>query len=263
MKSASYILVLLSMICCLRVSSQSKPVIVLPKIRSADIMWSKEIWRSIDLSDRFNFPFYFPIEKRKDKLSLFDVLSKGLVSKEFKAYKTDDLVGNDTLPYDQLKNKLVFRDSMLFYYADEFGNDSIKRKLQIDTLTGEYIVQYYIRETWFFDKQRSVMDVRIKAVCPVKYDMEKGMLIPLFWIDYEEARPYLNSFTAINSKNDSEERTFDELFIKRKFNSTIKKESNLYDREIADYVRNEKEAVKESERIKEFLRDFECDMWQW
>ncbi len=107
------------------------------------------------------------------------------------------------------------------------------------------------------------MDVRIKAICPVKYDVEKNLLLPLCWIDYEEARPWLNSFSALNSKNDSEKRSFDELFIKRKFNSTIKKESNIYDREIADYVQNEKEAIKESERIKEFLREFECDMWQW
>lgn len=243
--------------------AQIKPMIVLPQAREADIIWSKEIWRTIDLSDRFNFPFYFPLEKRKNQFSLFDVVSKGLMNKKIKAYKTDELNEEDTLAVEQIRKKIVFRDSMLFYYADEFGKDSTKMKQVSDTLNGEYIVQYYIREVWFFDKQRSVMDVRIKAICPVKYDPVKELLIPLFWIDYEESRPWLNSFSALNSKNDSEKRSFDELFIKRKFTSVIKKESNLYDREIADYVQNEKEAMQESERIKEFLRNFECDMWEW
>ena len=263
MKSGFYICIIFVAVFSNKIVSQSKPMIALPQVREADIMWSKEVWRTIDLSDRFNFPFYFPIEKRKNQLCLFDVISKGLIDNEFNAYKTDEVMEGDTLSCDQIKSKIVFRDSMLFYYADEFGNDSTKKKLVTDTMNGEYIVQYYVRESWFFDKQRSIMDVRIKAICPVKYDMEKGLLIPLFWINYEEARQWLSSFSALNSRNDSEKRSFDELFIKRKFVSTIKKESNLYDREITDYVQNAKEAVQESERIKEFLRNFECDMWEW
>ena len=35
------------------------------------------------------------------------------------------------------------------------------------------IVQYRIKEDWFLDKQRSVLDVRIIAVAPVRYKMEK------------------------------------------------------------------------------------------
>ena len=36
------------------------------------------------------------------------------------------------------------------------------------------ISQYYVKEDWFFDKQRSVMDVRIIGICPVinTYDEE-------------------------------------------------------------------------------------------
>jgi gliding motility associated protien GldN len=243
--------------------SQIKPLIALPQVREADIMWSKEMWRTIDLSDRFNFSFYFPIEKRKNQMNLFDVLAKGLLTGKIKAYNTDELIALDTLSTKRIQEKIAFRDSLLFYYADEFGSDSTSKKLVLDTLNGECIVQYFIRETWFFDKQRSVMDVRISAICPVKYDIDKDLLIPLFWIDYNEARPWLNTFTALNSKNDSEKRSFDELFIKRKFNSSIKKESNVYDREIADYVYSSKEAQQESERIKEYLRNMECDMWQW
>ncbi|HEY1037853.1 MAG TPA: gliding motility protein GldN [Bacteroidia bacterium] len=261
MRKTIYIIVACVLFICDCISAQTKPVVSLPYIRESDVVWSKEVWRSIDLADRYNFPFYFPVQKTKNKLSLFDVILKATLSGELKVYKTDDVT--DTFSLQQISNKIAFHDSVLFYYADEFGNDSTKKHLVIDTMNGEFIAQYYIRETWFFDRQRSVMDVRIRAICPVKYDVDKDLLIPLFWINYNEARPFLNAYNAINSKNESEERTFDELFIKRKFTSTIRKEGNIFDREIADYVNSDKEALTESERIKELLRNFECDLWQW
>jgi gliding motility associated protien GldN len=242
--------------------SQTKTPIALPVIREADVMWAKDIWRIVDLNERQNFPFYFPIEKRPNQLNLFNVLLAGIDSNKITAYKSDDLIWNDTLTKKQVFNKVVLSDSINVYYADEFGNEYVKTQFMSDTLSGEYIGQYWIKEKWFFDKQRSVMDVRIIAICPVKYDVSKEMLIPLFWINYSDARNWLSQFQTINSKNISEQRTFDELFIKRKFVSVIKKESNMYDREIEEYVNNVKEFLQESERIKEFIRNFEADRWE-
>ena len=37
----------------------------------------------------------------------------------------------------------------------------------------EDIVQYRLKEDWFFDKERSVLDVRIIAMAPVRYATEK------------------------------------------------------------------------------------------
>lgn len=242
--------------------AQTKPPLAQPVIREADIMWAKNIWRIIDLNERENFPFYFPIEKRPRQLNLFNVLLSGIDSNKITVYKTDDLIWDDTLTKKQVFDKVVLSDSINVYYADEFGNEYVEKQFMSDTLSGEFISQYWIKEKWFFDKQRSVMDVRIIAVCPVKYDVSKDLYIPLFWVNYNDARNWLSQFQTINSKNISEQRTFDELFIKRKFASVIKKESNMYDREIEEYVNNVKEFLQESERIKEFIRNFEADRWE-
>jgi len=244
------------------VFAQTKPPIAQPLIREADVMWAKDIWRIVDLNERENFPFYFPLEKRANQLNLFNVLLAGIDSNEITAYKTDEITWNDTLTKKQVFDKVISSDSVTSYSYDEFGNEYANKLFVSDTLNGEYIAQYWIKEKWFFDKQRSVMDVRIIAVCPVKYDNSKEMLIPLFWINYSDARNWLSQYQTINSKNISEQRTFDELFIKRKFVSVIKKESNMYDREIEEYVNNVKEFLQESERIKEFIRNFEADRWE-
>lgn len=247
---------------CASVYGQYKTPISLPTVREADVMWAKDIWRIIDLNDRQNFPFYFPIEKRVNQLSLYNVLLAGIDSNKITAYKTDEVIWNDTLTKKQVFDRIVVSDSVTAYNVDEFGNECFQKQLVSDTLSGEYIAQYWIKEKWFFDKQRSVMDVRIVAICPVKYDVSKELYIPLFWVNYNDARNWLSKFETINSKNIAEQRTFDELFVKRKFVSVIKKESNMYDREIEEYVNNVKEFLQESERVKEFIRNFEADRWE-
>lgn len=234
----------------------------MPSVREADVMWAKDIWRIIDLNEKTNFPFYFPLETKSNKMNLFNVILKGLDTGFIKAYRSDELMKHDTLTKQAVFSRVVKNDSIDFYFSDEFGNDKIIRQFMSDTLSGEYIAQYWIKEKWFFDKQRSVMDVRIIAICPVKYDVSKELFVPLFWISYPDARAWLARFQSINAKNSAEERNFDELFIKRKFVSVIKKEGNIYDREIAEYVENVKEFLQESERIKEFLRKFEIEKWE-
>lgn len=241
--------------------SQDKPPLSLVPVREADIMWAREIWRVIDIRDQLNYPFYFPLERTAKHVNLFQVMLDGIRKDKIKAYYSDELA--DTLSKKNLFSRIVKNDSIDLYSYDEFGREYVRRNQRHDTLQGEYILQYWIKELWFFDSKRSIMDVRIEAICPVKIDEEKELLIPLFWIDYQNSREWLNSYTAINSKNINEQRTFDELFIKRRFETTIKKESNIFDREITDYVENDKQALSESERIKEYLRNFECDRWEY
>lgn len=240
-----------------------KPVLALPAVREADVMWAKEIWRVIDVRDKPNYPFYFPLSKKYHQSNLFETLTQGVKDKKLKAYQSDELIPSDTIPYNRFFDRIVYSDSITQYSAGEFGDELTKKQWVTDTLRGEYILQYWVKEKWFFDKQRSVMDVRIEAICPVKIDEEKEALIPLFWISYPEAREWLNSFKAINPMNIAEQRTFDDLFIKRLFLSTIKKESNMSDMEIADYVETDKQALQESDRIKEYIMNFECDRWEY
>ena len=62
--------------------------------------------------------------------------------------------------------------------------------------------------------------------------------------------------------NDSQRRTFEDLFQKRFFNSYIVKESNVYDRSIASYALGI-DALAESQRIKHDLFLLEHDLWHY
>ena len=85
----------------------------------------------------------------------------------------------------------------------------------------------------------------------------------MFWVYFPEARNYLINAEVFNLvKNDAERRTYDDIFMKRMFSSTIVKESTVYDRNVSDFMVG-LDALLEAERIKEELFNFEHDLWEY
>jgi gliding motility associated protien GldN len=128
------------------------------------------------------------------------------------------------------------------------------------------IIQYKIKEDWFFDKERSVLDVRIIAIAPVIYSKDTEGQIQgardLFWLYFPHCRFVLNNYFVFNTKNDAQWMSFDDLFWKRKFSCTIYKENNVFDRKIESYKAGV-DALFEAERIKEEIRTIEHDVWSF
>ena len=64
------------------------------------------------------------------------------------------------------------------------------------------------------------------------------------------------------AKNESENKTYEDIFMKRMFASTITKEGNVQNRAIADYMVG-LDAILEAERIKEEIFNLEHDLWEY
>lgn len=132
------------------------------------------------------------------------------------------------------------------------------------------IVQYRIKEDWFLDKQRSVLDQRIIAIAPVRYKMDIDAngnktiagLQEMFWLYFPHCRFVFNNYFVYNEHNDAQWMSFDDLFWKRRFNAVIYKESNVHDREIDSY-RTGLDALHESDNIKNEIRNIEHDIWSF
>jgi hypothetical protein len=56
------------------------------------------------------------------------------------------------------------------------------------------------------------------------------------------------------------ERSYDDIFIQRYFDSYIIRESNVYNRSISQYLVGE-DAIIESQKIEDKIFDIESDMW--
>ena len=148
------------------------------------------------------------------------------------------------------------------------------------TIEGSYstseVKRYLIKEMWFFDKQRSVLDVRIIGIAPIREftkeslddeeEDEGGGEIKqkkLFWVYFPEARKILANHEVFNPNNDSERQSFDDIFFKRYFSSYIVQESNAYNNRMIKEYTIGLESLLEADRIKENIFNFEQDLWEY
>ena len=72
----------------------------------------------------------------------------------------------------------------------------------------------------------------------------------------------MQNYFVYNEKNDARRMSFDDLFWKRKFQSYIDKETNVYDRTINDHKVGV-DALLKSEDIKYEIFKFEHDVWHF
>jgi gliding motility associated protien GldN len=129
---------------------------------------------------------------------------------------------------------------------------------------------YRIKGYWYFDKRQGELKYRLIGLCPVApVASEKGKdnaeAIELFWVYFPTVRDILHESKAFNDKNSAMPISFDHLLNSRRFNAVIYKEENVYgDREIQQYMKdNSQNQLLESERVKEKIRSFESDMWNY
>jgi len=239
----------------------------LPYIREADVMWSKRLWRVMDLREKVNQPFYYPTTKLLERESLFDVLKDAIAAGQLTAY--DNPLFDDEFKQEMSSStfsNLIVKWDTTNMMPDPDNPDKLVRTKTKTEITSENVKQYLIKEDWFFDKQRSVMEVRIIGICPLVEDFtESGEFRGykrLFWIYFPDARHVLAKHYAFIRGNYSSPLTFDDLFLKRMFSSQIVKESNVFDRSISEYA-NGLDILLEADRIKNDINIYENDMWHY
>lgn len=269
-------------------------------IREADIMYSKKILRVVELREKQNHPLYFPIlrmtypgagadgtviQPQRSRVNLLWLMYNIGVLGELYDHRTGELVDTTygkRYPVYKLNPSDItnwwripveaddpLREDLLAYKESILVEDPDGGTYQetIDARISDTRVmdQLWIWEEWVFDKQRSIMDVRIISIAPdgwVQTSDNYARVWP-FWIYFPDYRPLFASYEVFNSHNDAENRTFDDIFFKRKFTSYIVAESNNYDnRLISDYLLGI-DAIREGERIQEKIFLMEHDQWEY
>ncbi len=250
-------------------------------VHDRDVLMGKTIWEFIDLDERINFPLYYPIDTAfvgKERRSLFDVLVKNIKNGKITEVYGDDYF-NTKKTFKDMASSFTYidttdtgKDEINNYYDDYKSGAKVLDPQYINKkeLDASYISGYRIKGFWYFDKRQGELKYRLLALCPVTPEArdagnEKADVIDLFWVYFPTVRDILHESKAFNDKNSAMPISFDHLLNSRRFNGQIYKEENVYgDRQIEQYMKdNSQNQLLESERVKEKIRSFESDMWNY
>jgi gliding motility associated protien GldN len=227
-----------------------------------DVMWSKVVWEFVDLNQKINLPYYFPIDTTNisgDRRSLFDTLLKGIRQGNIEDAYSDSFF-TTKITKEEIESRLA-NVRVENGYSDTY-------RLQAEDIGG-----YMLKGMWYFDKRQGELKYRLLAIAPMGKDVqtlgvqgvEDAELYELFWVFFPSARETLHESKVFNAMNASHPISYDHLLNARRFSSVIVREENIYgNRAIEDYVRgNSLFQLLEADKIKEDIRNREIDMWNY
>ena len=221
-----------------------------------DILWQKTIWRVIDVREKMNLPFNYPVAP------FFDILVNAAEAGEVTLYGAE--IDDFSAPLSQEDlHKILFKKDTLPIWVDQ---DSMDYTLVEEGVFYEDIKRYRIKEIWYFDTKYSQLKVRILGIAPLQeiygedgyFRYEK----PLFWLHYPTSREMLARETVFIESNEASRMTWEDLFEMRLFSSYISKEGNVRNNRLEDLYSGV-DLLLESEKIKQEIFNYEHDLWEY
>lgn len=252
--------------------AQGKKAMPYPHVRESDVVWETCIWRKIDFREKFNQFLYFPTNTETNtqgRINIVNTIIKAIENGEIEVFEDDEF----KIPQDGEKaiaSLTTKRTTQVYAGEDEWGEVVMKDSTVIDPFEPANVYIMNLKEYWYIDKQDTRQKVRIIGMS-FKYDQvrlvngeEISNSIDMFWVPMDDmrVRNVLAKVNAYTETNDALERSYDEIFITRYFDSYITRESNRYVRTVASYLTGQ-DAIYESQAIEDKIFDIESDMWEY
>ena len=267
--------------------------------RDDDIVWSKTVYRVIDMRDKQNYQLYFPVTPNNENRSLFRLILEAALNDSLKAF---NCVEKEIKPaYDKVMSRDDFRK--LFIYITLDPNDTTY-KIQdkeplvvqnpltqqdsiVKSLYAAYVknqMKFIIQEIVYFDKHTSRLYSNIIGIAPFyglnetnisflglakrdanykinAWDYLRSSV--LCWFRFNDLRPYLARQYVIPNSNSTQRLTFDEFFSQKLYSSYLLGDSNNRGWMLLQYLTDAEKIRKEQQRIETEMLNFEQDLWEY
>ena len=240
---------------------------------SEDVVWRRDIYRELDLTQDANAGLYYPVETMGSQMNLFTYMFKlmmrGAKNGGIAAYKYN-LDGNEVFNDSSRVKPLEFLDNYGIYY--ERNQRGIR--LEDADIPSREVRGYYLKESAYYDQATSTFHTKVLALCPIMYredefysdaagDGELATKYPLFWVKYDDLAPFLAKQTIMTSdKNNAATMSVDDYFTLNMYRGKIYKTTNMLGRTLAQICGNDTAKMSAAQkRIEAELEEFEKHVW--
>lgn len=234
-------------------------------IHDADLEFSRDIYRELDLRKAENAPLYYPEDVIDGRENLLRIIMGAVVDGKIPAYEYLD--GREVFTDKYQVNVGEMLDRFGIYYKEGKGSTSKNKRYVIeeaDVPTG-LVQNYYIIEKWEFDRRSNRMNTRVEAICPVitrSGDFGGEAKYPMFWVKYGQLRPFLvkqNIF--VSDDNNVEHYNIDDYFTLGMYKGDIYKTKNLRNLSMAQMFPDEDLRKQAQDSIDRALRAYGKGLW--
>ncbi len=226
-----------------------------------DVVWKRDIYRTLDMTKEKNAALYYPVEPLGDRVNLFTLVIRLVADGKVPAYeyRSD---GNELFTEENKYKVTDMLDKFYIYYEEKDGRYVIADS---DIPSGE-VLSYFIKESSFYDQRTATYTTRVTAICPVLHRSgdfgSETTKYPMFWLNYDEVSPYLGMTPLMTSSyNNVSNMSIDDYFVRSLYEGDIYKTANLQNKLLAQYCPNDTAMKAEQQRIEKELVTFENKLW--
>ena len=273
-------------------------VLTMPDLREDDATYNEFVWREIDAREKINRSFIYKGYNQQGRQMFFAVLWK--ILKEEKMFDKDgtpimDINGKPApavTAYDEVGGddfvQPIILDSLEAMFAPKvttkievIGGQVIKATKAEAKVPLQSIYTFDLKEQYIFDKKYGQLFRRIIAIAPVALIPQQPVQITgangaityqtpspirkvLFWVNYDEVRPYLSKYKVYNPMNKATEMSWSDLLDLGYFEASIYKTTidNDNDRAFKElFKKDNAKRLEYAEKIKQKIFDQEQDRW--
>jgi gliding motility associated protien GldN len=227
----------------------------------AHITWERIIYRQIDLKkEEINAALYYPVTPQDGRKNLFTLLFQWIADGKITPYaysETESFTDDHKADFEEILKR------MQLLYTKE-GERFVVDERDIPSLE---ITIYMIKEAYAFDQATGTLKNNVLAISPIQVqeDFYDGgtQREPLFWVKYEDIRPYLSREMIMTSNyNNTMTYTLDDYFRRNMYVGEILKTVNMMGEGLAQQVGNDPEVLKHArDSIETQLKTFDKELW--
>ncbi|MBQ9363263.1 MAG: gliding motility protein GldN [Bacteroidaceae bacterium] len=226
-----------------------------------EVVWRRDIYRTIDLTEAGNAALYYPTTPIGKQVNLFTLLFQLINQGKIAVYRYN----TDGLENFTQDNRMHFKE-MLDRYTIPYEAAGNTIKVDAIDIPSNEVLSYYVKESSYYDQNTATYHSRVTALCPVLHRADEFSIdpvkYPLFWVKYDDISTYLSGHTLmISDLNNAAEMSMADFFATNKYKGKIYMTTNMQGKTLQEYCPTDSLLDNEQARIEKEMKDFEEHIW--